>query len=252
MRLSHILAAVKAAKSESARALADLTRRDARAYNGMWRQYEPATEDGVRLPDESVLVQYSAQDTLAALWPSQAGLLDAVLNQEEADQAAVGDLVVHDSILARSLPVTYLLWLDKWLGEVEQVVRAIPVLDPAQRWEPDSTEFGMYSAPVVRTARREKTMQVITKFAGNAQHPPQTELVPAEVVTGYWSQRSVSGALPRASRDALLSRVATLRAAVAQAREDANSTEIEPRHISAAILGYLADGPAQAPASSAR
>jgi hypothetical protein len=48
---------------------------------------------------------------------------------------AKADIKVGDAVIARDVPVTYLIWLEKQLVEMATVVGKLPVLDNAS-WGP--------------------------------------------------------------------------------------------------------------------
>jgi hypothetical protein len=58
-------------------------------------------------------------------------------------------------------------------------------------------------------------------------------------VEGVWSLVEFSGALPQDRVNALTVRVEKLQKAVLQAREEANSRDVQQRQVAGAVFGYL-------------
>ena len=79
----------------------------------------------------------------------------------------------------------------------------------------------------------------MVKVEASEHHPAQAEIVHDDVLVGYWSQLFTSGALPEPRRRQLLGRVDSLRKAVKEAREEANSMRVEAIEVGTAISRWL-------------
>ena len=62
-----------------------------------------------------------------------------------------------------------------------------------------------------------------------------------DVWVGSWTTTRYSGAVPAATRNAMLERVRKLLDAVKAAREEANLMSVQPQKIGAALLRYVFD-----------
>ena len=60
-----------------------------------------------------------------------------------------------------------------------------------------------------------------------------------DVTVGVWTTVKYSGAIPAAEKNAMLERVRKLQVAVKEAREEANSIEVEKKKIGDNVLGYI-------------
>jgi hypothetical protein len=80
------------------------------------------------------------------------------------------------------------------------------------------------------------------KYEATKEHPAQVEMYMEDVWVGTWTIVKSSGAIPAATRNAMLERVRKLLDAVKAAREEANGIEVKPQKVGAAILGYVFDG----------
>jgi hypothetical protein len=239
-RLSQVIAVEKQIKSRVNSEGGELHKLNQKPelFNGMTRNYERKSEEGEELPPEQKLVQNRASENLnlwATMW---AELLDVVATKDWGNVKASADLVVEGRLLVKDAPVTYLIWLEKQLEDFRTFVDHLPVLDPARAWRSDSAT-GLYITEPVRTARHKKVPRVLVKVEASEHHPAQAEIVHDDVLVGYWSQLFTSGALPEPRRRQLLGRVDSLRKAVKEAREEANSMRVEAIEVGTAISRWL-------------
>jgi len=80
------------------------------------------------------------------------------------------------------------------------------------------------------------------KYEATKEHPAQVEMYMEDVWVGTWTTTKFSGAIPVATRNAMLERVRKLTDAVKTAREEANGLEVRGQKVGAAVLGYVFDG----------
>ena len=114
------------------------------------------------------------------------------------------------------------------------------MLDPAQDWEPSSSEReGIFETPVVRRHRTKKMNRVLELSPATDKHPAQVQLVAEDVLAGYWNEKKFSSAVPASRKAELMERVEDLIAAVKFAREKANDTEVVDFKVGEAVFGYL-------------
>ncbi len=151
---------------------------------------------------------------------------------------ARADVVVDGETLINDAPVTYLLFLEKMLINIETFVRKLPVLDPAEQWEFDSAT-DTFRTPVTSTARSKKVKRNHVKAPATDKHPAQVEVYDEDQIVGYWDTTKFSGALPAGKVNELLARVILLAEAVKQAREQANMTEVIDPKPGNTVFGYL-------------
>lgn len=238
--LHQILAAEKGVKGRSARTFTDAHHAVAKTalLSGIARTYQPHDDDGEKLPSESTPVQINARDAITDVTTALTELFDVVLTKDTANQIAVADLVVDGNILARDVPVTTLLFLEKQLTDIFTFVRKLPVLDPAESWTFDE-QRGHYATAPVHTARSKKIMKTHVAYPATPEHPAQTQTYGEDVQVGLWTTLKFSGALPAARVAELTARVVTLQKAVTSARQAANGMEVADRRMGEAVLGYL-------------
>lgn len=207
-------------------------------FTGISRVYTPKDEDGDRLPSESTLVQKTAEATLFELGHTLARLFDVTLTKETANAKAKADVVVDGKVLLESVPVTYLLFLEKQLVDINTFVAALPTLDPAQSWLRDENIGAFVTAPT-QTVRTKKVPRNHVLAEATDKHPAQVNLWHEDVIVGTWTKIDVSGAVSSTRKAELLERVSKLTAAVKFAREAANSIEVIDVSSSNKVFGYL-------------
>lgn len=239
-KLCQIIAVEKDHKSRFERVLTDLHRQvqTPALVTGIHRVYQPKDEDGDQLPAESTLVQLTVERVLKDVSAAARDLYDLTLTKETANASAVGDIVVDGQVIASSVPVTYLLFLEKQLVNLRTFVAKLPVLDPAQKWTLDPNT-GINRADPVTTVRSKKVPKNWVKAEATEHHPAQVEVFHEDVLVGTWTKTDTSGAIAATRKNELLERVDALTSAVKFARESANSTAVEQVAIGESLFGYL-------------
>jgi hypothetical protein len=239
-KLSQIIAIEKGVKSKS---YADLTQahhdvQKQPLLTGLSRTYQPKDEDGEQLPPESTRVQVKAEDVLRQIATGLTRLFDVTATKDWANCVAHADVVVEGTTLLRDVPVSYLLFLEKQLADLNTFVKKLPILDAAESWTADpSTDW--YRTESVRTLRTKKVPRNHVKAEATEKHPAQVEVYYEDVAIGYWTQTKFSGALPAQRVNELVERVEKLSQAVKFAREEANTFEVTDQRVGEAVFGYL-------------
>lgn len=239
--LSQMLGVEKKVKQTANKRLGGLQRDLGRVpqMQGLSRTYRPLNEDDPeRLPSEGVRVQVKAEDIIAQVAETMTDLFDVVLTREAGNAVAHADITVGDVVVARQVPVTYLLFLDKQLDDLATILRGVPTHDPSEEWTFDAST-GVYRTPERETHRAKKVPFPFVKAPATDKHPAQVETQFEDKVVGMWTKIQYSGALPSERVHTLLRRVEALQRAVKLARERANSTEIPQQKIGDEVFSYL-------------
>lgn len=242
-RLSQVIAIEKQIKSKVNSEGAELHKANQKPdlFNGMSRTYEKKDEEGEDLPGEQKLVQQRAPENLQRWTSIWTELLDVVATKDWGNAGMTADLVVEGETLLEQVPVTYLIWLEKQLDDFRTFVGKLPVLDPGKSWRHEESS-GLYVTEPVRTARHKKVPRVLLKVEATEHHPAQADVVHDDVLVGYWSNVSTSGAMPDSRRRQLLDRVDALKKAVKQAREEANSNKVDELQIGKKVADWILKG----------
>lgn len=210
-------------------------------FAGITQHYRPVEEGGVTLPDDDLEVQLTVPDVLDGLSRPLSKLFDLLNTIETTNQNAQADLVVDGTTIATNVPVTFLMQFEKYLQrEVLGALKALPVLDPATKWEPSpSGRVGVYQSPEFSTFRTKKVQRPVVLVAPTKEHPGQAAMVTEDVIDGYWDKVRFSGAVPASRKDELLERCQTLIEAVQRAREAANQIDVQDAPIGQAVFDHL-------------
>lgn len=239
--LGQLIAVQQGEQERTAEALRELKQQlgDEGLLTGLDRRYRPRdAADTEELPHETKQVQVTVADSLEIVRRRFARLWDLAAAKELTNTQAFADVVVGDTTLLQRVPAGYLLFLERELGNLRQLIASLPTLDPAVNWEAAGDD-GVYVTPPIETTRTKKTPKAFVAYEATEAHPAQVQVFTEDAVAGYWTKREFSGMLPRARRRELLDRIDALARAVRFARETANQTEVEDRHLGQQVLDYL-------------
>jgi phage gp46-like protein len=186
------------------------------------------------------MTQFTAADVLnraVTAWTRQA---DIVATKDATNQNARADIMVDGQVLVPGVPVATLLYLEKLLQNVRELVLKLPVLDPEVKWgdTPDAAT-GLWRSEPEETVKTKKIPKAFIKAPATERHPAQVEMFTEDVVVGYWTKTLFSGAMPAGQKLDLLRRIESLAESVKLAREYANQAEAVDRQIAAALFGHL-------------
>lgn len=243
-KLNQILAVEKDAKGQGQGALTKFYQRIqvGSLLSGVARKYEPKDEEGDRLPPENQKVQMRVGDELKDLAQRLTRMYDVVATKEVGNMVAKADIALPgmDRPLIADVPIQTMIFLEKQLVDLITLIKKLPVLDPSETWHYDGTA-DTYASEPVQTTKTKKIPRNHVLSPATDKHPAQVQMYHEDVMVGTWTTTKYSGALPRAEVVAMLERAEALSAAVKQAREKANTLDIEQIHIGKSVLGYLFD-----------
>ncbi|GAA2868927.1 hypothetical protein GCM10010517_28830 [Streptosporangium fragile] len=239
-KLNQILAVEKGVKSDTHRKVTDAyhTIQKNALLSGLSRTYQPVDDEGERLPPESTRVQVQAEELLKQVGAALTRLFDVTATKDWANCTARADVKVDGSTLLEDVPVTYLLFLEKQLVDLQTFIAKLPVLDAAETWTLDQSTDCWRTEPV-KTTRTKKVPRNHVKAEATDKHPAQVEVYHEDIVVGYWTKVTFSGAVPQKRINELLERVGRLQNAVKFAREEANGTEVAYQRVGEKVFGYL-------------
>lgn len=207
--------------------------------SGLSRTYRPKDEEGEKLPSESNRVQVNAIDLFKTASKAWGELFDVTATKDFSNCEAKADVTVGDVVVAKDVPVTYLLFLEKKLVDVHTFISKLPTLDPSEDWSLDPN-VNCYASKVTETTRTKKTPRVLTKAVATDKHAAQVEVYQEDVTVGFWSTVKFSGALPAAKVAEMLERVEKLQKSVKFAREEANSREVTQPKVGEKLFAFIA------------
>ena len=240
-RLNQIIAVEKNIKSVSQ---AELTAhyqalQKAALLSGISRTYKPKDdENGEQLPPESTKVQLKTATVIKQVSDTLTKLFDVVAVKDWANCEARADVVINGNVLLKSVPATYLLFLEKQLVDLHTFIKKLPVLDSSETWDHDPAADCFITEPT-ETVKTKKIPRNHVKAEATAHHAAQVEVYHEDVIVGRWKTIKYSGALPAQRVNELLARAEALQKAVKFAREEANSTEVKDIKIGDKFFAYL-------------
>lgn len=245
VRLNQILAIEKGIKSQRYAELTKLYQAAEKPalWDGFEKEYKKLNEEDVDLPGESKRVQRNHVEVIGAVHQAMSEIIRIAARKDWTNTSAKADVKIGDVILIPQVPATHLLFLEKQLTDLRNIIAEIPGLDPADDWIANQTAEGEHKTPPQRTHRTKKTVRPIVKYDATEKHPAQTDLVTEDVIVGFWSLVKRSGAIPEPERKRLITRIDEVSQAVKQAREEANSAEeVESPDVGDRIFQYVIRG----------
>lgn len=209
-------------------------------FSGMDRIYTPIKDDGIVYPEESKVVQSSVKKTLENLLSSLTRYYDVQYAQDYGNCLAKADIVVDDVILAKDVPATYLLFLEKKVGDLATVISTIPTLSSSENWVLD-TSTGVYKTVPTQTLRTKKEKRVLVRAAATDKHPAQTDVYDEDVPEGHWNTVKLSTAITAVEVEQMSIKLTKLSTAIKTAREMANTVSVPDITIADSLLQYVFD-----------
>ena len=243
-KLNQINAIVSNRKGETEKTITELHKLSQKEvlFAGRERTYRPIDEvNGQKLPAESQRVQQRADDLMRQARDKWTELWNLVLTQDTGNQNAKADVVVDGQTILANVPVTFLLFLDKQVNDLQTFVQKLPTPDPAEEWTHDPNT-GLLRSKANESLRTSKEPTVIVKYEATEKHPAQTELFTKDVPVGTWTQILYSGCLSADKKNAILDRIRKLQDAIKTAKEQANLLEVERQKAGDPVFAYVFGG----------
>jgi hypothetical protein len=245
-KINQILAIEKNKKTTLHKEITELHRQTQQPtiMTGHTKTFVPKEDDGETYPPEDRKVQLLHQDALDDLCDRLAALMDVTAAKDWSNCKARADVVIGNETFLEQVPVTYLLFLEKELIDLQTFVSKMVELDPALHWTFDENS-GQYRSDSTTTHKTKKLQRPIVLYPhvdgkeGAPGIPAQTQLITEDVVIGHWTTTNFSGAIPRPKKRQLLERIQELHDAVKFAREHANSLDAEEPRIGKKILARI-------------
>lgn len=239
-KLNQIIAVEKGVKNDAANTLTQAYHalQKTAQLSGIARTYRPRDDEGEQLPPESTRVQIRIDELVGQVRQALTRMFDVVATKDLANTVAKADIVVDEVTLARDVPATTLLFLEKQLVDLATFVRKLPVLDPGEAWQ-WSDSSACWATEPTQTTRSKKVPRNHVKAEATDRHPAQVDVYPEDVIVGNWTTVKFSGAVPAKQAADMLARISSLTEAVKRAREEANCITVADVNIGNALLGYL-------------
>lgn len=240
-KLNQIIAVSNGRKASCTAAVTELYKllQKPELFSGLERKYQPLDDEGEKLPSETKIVQKKVGEVLSEAQDHLVELFDIIAIQEYANCEAKADIKVGEQVIARAVPVSYMLFLEKQLDNIKSIVSKVPVLSTDVKWSKSQSDPSVYITDVVTTTRTKKVPKAFVKAPATDKHPAQVDIFTEDVLVGNWNKVDISGAVSIKERDTMLKKVDSLRDAVKAAREEANSIEVKKIDIGRLITNYI-------------
>lgn len=242
-KLNQVNAIVTARKGEAEKTITELYKliQKEQLFAGRERTYRPIDEvNGQKLPAESQRVQQRADEMIREARAKWTEVWNLVFTQDTGNQQAKADVTVDGKAILSNVPVTFLLYLDKQVNDLETFIGKLPTPDPSEEWTHDPNT-GLLRSRATESLRTSKEPTVIVKYEATEKHPAQTELFTKDIPVGTWTQILYSGSLPADRKNAILARIRKLQDAIKVAKEQANLLEIERKKAAEAVFAFVFD-----------
>ena len=180
-----------------------------------------------RLEAETKLATTVASELDKAM-STVAAAITAGYQIDEANTRAKADIVVDGEVIARDVPATFLLQLERRLREVRALFRETPCFDPVRTWtvDVDADRKHVLKAAAVVTIRKARTRKYNVMYEATKEHPAQVDVVEVDEPVGEIRSYEWTGMLASSKKAALVERVDALVASVKQARSRANTIDV--------------------------
>lgn len=240
VKLNKIVAVEKGSKSRTTAALTSayhiIQKPD--QFNGIARSYTPKLDDGDKLPDENQVIQANTNHILTSVSHAIAEYFDVIATKDWGNTVAKADVVVDGKVIIAAAPVTYLLFLEKFLVDVKTFVSKLPTLPTTERWSWDEG-YGAYKSETTQTAKTKKVPGFQVLYEATPEHPAQIREYTEDIVVGFWSTTKFSTAIYPSDIVAMEEKIVKLIEAVKFAREEANMTDVEQIKVGKAVMDYI-------------
>lgn len=204
----------------------------------MFAEERKQEEDGQRVVEP---LTTTVNEKLDYIKESQSKWYDALFQMETTNQSAVADLIIHGELLATNVPATFLLGMEGRLKALRVVFEGIPTQDPSFEWIPDedSGKNIFVTKTPITSQKQEKVSKFITVAEATKEHPAQVIKETENKVVGIFTTKYWTGTISPGKKSKYLEKIDNLIQAVKQARQRANSTEVEKVKIGNKLLDYI-------------
>lgn len=205
--------------------------------------FKPNGEGATPVVENQSNIQSTIKDEIDWITKILTKAYDASHQIDVANTMAKADLVTEDGhTLLTAVPATSLLRIEHRLGELRELVVAVPTLDPAKGFTVDVARGkNIFRAREINTFRTRKEFKFTVMVPPTKEHPAQIEKYHVDEPIGTIQGQEWSALITPATKADVLDRVDILLRAVKKARARANEQEVEVKDqkIGEKLLGYI-------------
>jgi len=166
---------------------------------------------------------------------------DAVVQKDVANQNANADVVYNGKIILENIPSTTLLGLESKLSELRNLLESIPTLPPGIVWEDaEGEKKGVFKAKDSFTQfKTEKDIDFRVLYEATKEHPAQIKEFNVTKNVGKYTTTKWSGMVTPYKKAELLTNLENLISSIKKARQRANNTIVEDKHIGKDLINFI-------------
>jgi len=211
-------------------------------YFGFHQRVSNFDEDAPSEPDEHKQMDDTIPSKLGYTAEHIIRYFDAVLQKETTNKFATADIIIDGTVIAKDVPATFLLGLEKRLKKVrEDVYSSIPTLAPGIEWEIDPSE-GEHVFKKVHADEKFRTKKVMKNHVvakATDKHPEQVQVYNEDEKVARITKDTWCGMISSAEKSIYLGRMDKLIRAVKQARQKANTEKVVQATIGKELFTYI-------------
>jgi hypothetical protein len=240
MKQNQVIAITNGKKSQTEKTITKIYQDLGKAelFSGIDRTYRPIDDEGVKRPPEKKLVQKTVKNSISLFREPMEDMINFVATMDVGNCSAKADIKIKGKTVAKEVPATHLIFLDKQLEKVKTFVNSLPVLDAAEEWEWNSNT-GCYASEKRETASTAKIIKNNVMYEATKEHPAQVQPYSIDEVVGYWTTINLSGNIAVDEKVQLLAKVQEMQDAVKVALEEANGIEVSVQNTGKLVMDYL-------------
>lgn len=208
-------------------------------------RFVPSVEDLQETEEVQSTLSTRVVDELRAISGHINKSLDASFAVAVANTVAKADIIIDEDngdepiTLATGVPATALLELEKRMGQLLGLAKAIPVIDSARGFTYNA-DSRTYIARENERIKTRKTKKVYRLAEATKEHKEQAELCDFDEPIGKIIEHESSGKMSPADKHKILDKIEVLTRAIKQARARANATEVpKTDRIGAKLTEYI-------------
>lgn len=245
IKLHELLAVEGGLKTQATKVRSDLSNafeKKRHLYEEKRTVFQSNAEGAAPVTENQSDIQTTVTKEFDLIQPFIKKAIDAGLQVAEANTRAKADIELEDgTVIAKEVPATALLELEKRVDEISTLLASAPTLDPAKGFTPDPDRGdGFFKARPVRKQRTRKDKVPVTLYPHTVEHPAQVQLIDKDIIVGDITENEWSGLITPARKSELINRVEILARAVRKARSRANEAEVNGSlKIGEALLGFI-------------
>lgn len=186
-------------------------------------------------------VTTTVDEKLGFVIPEVERWFDSLLQKETANQIAKADLIVNGVTLAKDVPATFLLGMEKRLQVIrDRLLLTIPTLDPNLTWSSNpNLREGVVQSQTIENYKTEKVADVLTLAPATDKHPAQVKEITLDRNVGKIILVKHSGMWTVSRKAQVLSKIDSLIEAVKSARMVANDAVVPDVHIAGVMFKFI-------------